>query len=982
VWVAILLSAGAPTFAQQGTASITGTITDEQNAVLPGVSILVTNEENGTTRETVSGGNGTYLITQIVPGRYRIRGTLAGFRTVDRGGLVVSVGNTLTLNLSLPLEGIAETVRVSAQAPLIDTKSATVGGNIGVEDLSELPAMNRNYFATVALLPGVQFSASANMGNDTIAASGQSTQGNNVSVDGGYNGDDGRGTSAGAQVRTPLEAVQEFQVITSMYDAEWGRASGAIVNAVTKSGTNDFRGSAFVYSASNKLTSEDYFVRTGGLAKPTITKRDWGGVAGGPIVRNKAFFFFSLERQIDNPNVSQTYPTRPALSFSLAQHRSDWNTLVRFDHQINSNHTWAVRWLREGAPQFPIVANRQTIGTFSDESDLDQLAVGTLTSVLGTRRVNTFRVGRTWEHFFRANVCFRDQGPAGGDAGFKAGAEDKGDQSLCPPQLSFISFVTQGGTSAGGPWDSNYDVEDDMSWFFPTSKGNHDTKYGVRYNYTDYRNHQQGNRNGTFTINSDLPFDPTNASTYPERLAIRVGTQDYTMISHALELYGQDKWTFGRTTLSLGARYDLEITPLDESANPLFAGLSEKYPIDRNNISPRIGVTHSLDADGKSVIRGGYGIFYNRTILGTVEDVIANAPFTNSFTVNFPADAADPGPSRGQFPTDPFLVNGPVVNRALLNARYPPGTIVRNDGDVTYDNPNRKQPWAHQFTVGYSRQLGQRLAVTADYVRMLNRDMFLSYNLYPMVRANTSRTGRITRVDAFNVLGGADYNAHVWTFSNLATAKYDALNLSLEKRYSQNWSGRVSYSLSSSRGTGYNQADQDLDQVLTDLHLDKVESPTGTDRHHVLSLSGRTLLPHSGGIELSATARYMSGVPMTIINSAVDVDQNGELQDPAPAGTYSGTATDAMQNVEFNGKRGGARGPDYFQLDMRAGWRRNLGQQRTFEIFMDLFNVTNRANFVNPATDIRQAATFLRLTRLYGGSGFPRQAELGLRFAF
>ena len=136
--------------------------------------------------------------------------------------------------------------------------------------------MNRNYFAAVALLPGVQFSPSIQMGNDTIIASGQSAQGNNVSVDGGYNMDDALGATSGAQVRTPIEAIQEFQVMTSMYDAEYGRASGVIVNAVTKAGTNQFKGVAFLSAGSNALTAKDFLVKQGNLEKPTTTKRDWG----------------------------------------------------------------------------------------------------------------------------------------------------------------------------------------------------------------------------------------------------------------------------------------------------------------------------------------------------------------------------------------------------------------------------------------------------------------------------------------------------------------------------------------------------------------------------------------------------------------------------------------------------------------------------------------------------------------------------------
>ena len=133
---------------------------------------------------------------------------------------------------------------------------------------------------------------------------------------------------------------------------------------------------------------------------------------------------------------------------------------------------------------------------------------------------------------------------------------------------------------------------------------------------------------------------------------------------------------------------------------------------------------------------------------------------------------------------------------------------------------------------------------------------------------------------------------------------------------------------------------------------------------------------------MSATLRYMSGAPFTIFNSSIDVDQNGELNDPSPAGTYSGTAPDAMQNVENNGGRNGAIGPDYFQIDLRAGWRRRLRGEQALELFLDIFNITNRANFDNPAGDERLPATFLVLTNLRGGGGFPRQAKLGIRYTF
>src|SRR6266487_4518172 len=173
--LALLCATAAPALAQQGTSEIGGRVTDDTNAALPGVAIVVTNEQTGGFRETLSGPEGSYFVSQIVPGRYQIRARLAGFRSFERKGIIAEVGKTVVLNFTLALGAVQETITVTGDAPIVDTTSAKVGGNIGTEELSELPAMYRNYFSTVALLPGVQFSPSNQMGNDTIVAAGQST---------------------------------------------------------------------------------------------------------------------------------------------------------------------------------------------------------------------------------------------------------------------------------------------------------------------------------------------------------------------------------------------------------------------------------------------------------------------------------------------------------------------------------------------------------------------------------------------------------------------------------------------------------------------------------------------------------------------------------------------------------------------------------------------------------------------------------------
>jgi hypothetical protein len=357
--------------------------------------------------------------------------------------------------------------------------------------------------------------------------------------------------------------------------------------------------------------------------------------------------------------------------------------------------------------------------------------------------------------------------------------------------------------------------------------------------------------------------------------------------------------------------------------------------------------------------------------------------YSSSFTALFPAAQADPGPSQGRRPTDPMLVNGPVVNRALLNQLVPLGTLSRNTGTVWLDFPGRKIPYNHNITLGYEKQIGQVMSVSADYIRSDGRDQFVNRELNPAVRANTTRTGALTRTDLLGIarqLGLPAFAGSVQTRDNLGTMKYDGVNLALEKRYSHNFSGRVSYAFGKARGNvNGGLPDTANFQFLDDLNLDMNEGPTGSDRTHNFVLSFRGVVPRTGGLSLSGVYRMLSGTPLTIQDTNVDPDRNGILFDPLPAGTYSGTGPNAI-TVENDGGRNGARGPGFQQLDMRIGYRLRVRQTRTLDIFGEIFNVTNRVNFDNPTGD-RRSGQFLVPTTLRGG-GFPRQFQLGARLGF
>jgi hypothetical protein len=289
------------------------------------------------------------------------------------------------------------------------------------------------------------------------------------------------------------------------------------------------------------------------------------------------------------------------------------------------------------------------------------------------------------------------------------------------------------------------------------------------------------------------------------------------------------------------------------------------------------------------------------------------------------------------------------------------------------DNDQRRDPVSHEYSIGFERQLAADLSINADFIHVAGRDILMTRNLNPGVRVNTSRTGLIQRVSP-------DFTTNVNTFVNTGETDYNALQLQLEKRFSRNYSARVSYTLSKAEGNFSNDgaAGSSL-QFLDDMRLDANEGPTDFDRRHNFVVSGSALVPKTGGMTVSWVARALSGLPFTIQNQNIDADRNGILFDPLEAGSYSGNGSDSI-TVDNEGGRGGARGPNFFQLDMKVGYRLKLGSTRTLDVGLDVFNVTNRANFANPSGDA-SVTNFLVLTALRDGA-VPRTAQFGVRYAF
>ena len=936
--ILVVLSMPAVLSAQSGTADLTGKVVDQQGGVLPGVLVVARNQDSGVFRQSTSAGNGTFQCTGLMPGVYHVEAELSGFNKYQRTDLRLEIGKTVAVDITLTVGGLSEQVAVSAEAPLVDTTSKEVGGFVATRELIDLPTSNRNFTSYLAVLPGVVNGAVGGQPGGTV----------NYSFDGGSNND---GTRGGDQARIPIEAIQEFQLLVAQADAEYG-STGGVVNAVSKQGTNQFHGSMLSLIRNSRLTQKSYFVREGNLAKPDTKEDQYGGSIGGPIVKNKLHFFGTYEQFFLRRTTTVNIPNRADLNGSLIFPGKIYNSFVRVDQQLNANQTWGVKWLSEYAPN---LNTAQSMSAARTAEDHDQQFVGSWNTVIGSRMVNTLRVGLTREDYLDSSYAFKD-------AGYR--------QEKLLPTLNFQSFTDQQNAKGDAVGEHLYLLNDTFNWFVPNARGSHNVQAGLEVSYTDVNNHVQDNLNGTFSFSNNGPFNAGDPRTWPDQFSVRMPIESIFLDKNTYgAAYLQDKWQMTpRLTVSAGVRYEVEIIPVNERGNPKFASAND-YPVDKNNLAPRTGFAYMLDQDGKSVIRGGWGVYFQRTLFTTTSPYSLNGVYSDSFTATFPANNRDAGPSAGRLPTEAMLLTYPVVNRSLLNQLFPVGTLQRNVGTVRLDDPNRHNPYTHQFSIGYERQLGGQMSVSVDYLRKQLRDMLVQVDLNPGLRVNTTRTGTVNRPDP-------NFVSSVITSQNLGWQNYDSLLVAVEKRFSRGYSFRTAYTYGKSWGNiASNNAANPL-QVGDQLNLDLNEQPSSVDRPHNLVVSGTLEVPHTGGLRVSGITRYTSGAAFTIADSSADPNRNGILTDPLPAGTYSGTGPNAI-TVDNKGGINGARLPAVFVLDVRLGYRIKAGANRTLEVYGDILNSTDFVAFTGISGD-RRLAEFLRPTT----SGAARALQIGARYAF
>jgi hypothetical protein len=981
--VAVLGCLASTALAQGGNAAINGTVYDQGKAVLPGVTVTVTNEATGLTRETVTGEEGRFVLPTLLPGTYTIRAELPGFQGQTREGVVLPIGQELTIDFTLSVAGVSENVTVTSEAPLVEITASRLGSNVSSQEIDTLPSQGRNHLSLMQLVPGLV--PDLNPGEfegGNFNANGRATVSNLFTVDGAANQDtDGGGT--GFVARVTLDSMAEFQVLTHQYTAEFGGSSGVIVNAVTKGGTNRFSGRGFYYFEDDSLTARDPFLQEG-EETPESGRDTYGFNVGGPIVQNKAFFFYNLERNLVEFAVVHTMPEEAApLAVSYADKTiiKAWSHFARGDYNTGS-HSLSLRWLKETAPALgEDFECCQTLDNRQVELDgNDRMINANWTWVIGNQATNDLRFSHAGQDRRDGNLAVMGIDPSlWNSSGWIDGLEYVGlagrDQFDLGATNEHSDFVTGLAAAHGGADSRNYAISNIFTYI--TGDAAHTFKGGVTYNdVADSPQRIGAGDNGIFEFQHNLPFDPANAFTYPSLFSIVLGDIEFESKDEWTQVFVQDQWrVHPNVTLNLGLRYDYQTLT----------------PATKNAIAPRLGFAFDPGGTGKTVVRGGIGKFYEYHLLPVRGNLTRRAVFGQTFVYETDEDlSAD----EGVIPADPCLqptgnngiaAIGPACRAFLtdLRASLTPGAGEEFvNSEPWLDNEDRKMGYLWSFSLGVQREILPNLAVGLDYVGHRGKDQTAQIDIS---EGPLGPNGRVTRLtaDEFDPTGTLIPAAardtafrrvlQYQTRDDLNT-DFDSLELSLDKRFSNRWSGRVAYTLAYSNDVVPNSSA--LNARLSDDQNPRIDyGRANFDNRHAF-VTSLNVNPW-GGLNVGGIFRYYSGYP---INELIGTDVNGDRDnnDRPVAGVHD-LERPIESELDGNGRavRNGIDGEDTRLLDLQVQYVLRLPRSQSVGFFWEIYNALNTINYGNP-TGERNDDNFLVPVE----AGLMRSMQLGVRYQF
>ena len=915
-------------------------------------------------------------MTGLKPGIYLVTFQLHGFAELKFTGVELRLGQATELSAAMEAASITEAITVTAKSHVLDLRSGHVGDTLTERDFRDLPTQNRSFVLFAALVPGVVPSPQTNSSSaDALYINGQHQSSNSFRVDGARNDDAIVGSLGGAQVRTPIEAIQEFQVLTSQYDAEFGGATGGVLNAITKSGTNEVRGSAFAFFQQARWNAQDFFGERADLPQPDAQLRSAGFTVGGPIQRDRSHYFFSFEDVNDREGHARFFTSRPDLNYSTTEANEIRNFLGRVDFQLTPSQHASARYLTENAPQRnKIVRTQAVLEGALEEHDTDVGWIAGLESVFSAKALNSLRVSYTHEHVVNAAAPFG-----------RWASNFDALRSLGP--LLVRPSVEEGPSVIGMDQESeSRDFADTFSVLMPQREAMHELRGGVQWARRAIDNQPFGNANGSFEFNTDRSFDANDITTYPFAFTGRVHGAARATVSGAemLALFVQDDVHLPENvTLNAGLRWE-----------------RDEVVSDGDNLAPRLTVAWSPGTTRRTVVRGGFGRFYDHMRLGFWSMFQLDAVrATEGLLFRVP----DAGANR-QFFFDLARTNGVtslVALRDLVVGILEGQASAELNSSPTVDHRDRVQPYVDTMTLGSDRELRPGWAGGIDLVYSESRNTLILVDLNPFSRAQGGRPDISIRDGKMVPMGS------ISTLVNGGTNTYQAVQLSLRKRMDGHLGGRIAYTYADSEGnygnaaplgfpnTAYFQTrsetgyDFDTGQIVGEplrLNLEDPRNegqPVGWHRPHNFVIAGVWAVPRTSwregeGLSLSWLYRYMSGDRFTVFTT--DLLDNGNRA-PAAAGTYDATVpSDIGRNdVPFSGTMFGAENPDFSRLDISLRYAIPLPYREIqLTLIGDVFNATGRTNFVNTGGAITGSTGFLTPTAAFS----PREFQLGARLSF
>lgn len=997
-----LLASGVELWAQ-ATASSTlqGVVYDSSHAVIPKAEVTLTSPATGLKRHEITGDDGAYRFNQLPVDVYQVTVKATGFTTQQFSKVELQVGTTTELNATLTAGAQSDLITVDAQAPLVDIQKTEVGLSITPTEVQNLPLNGRDFANLAFLAPGVKPVNSYDPTKNRVAVfatNGSTGRNVNVTVDGI---DDKDNSVGGPVMQLPLEAVKEFNISTQRFSAANGRTSGSALNLVTKSGTNNYHGALFLFERDTSLNADDYFSKQSGQPTPNFSRQQYGGSFGGPIIKDKTFAFFAIERQreVSELPVGQNAYNQLVLAEPLGAVPTktiqtpvnDQRYTGRLDHRFTPNETFAFTYnsqTNRGLNDQATSTNDLTAGNFTTNRLI--LSTANLTSVISPTMVNSFTLGyQYWNNLIDS-----------------------------PNRVPLVTFPSASfGTNANVPqqsYQAKWQLRDDYS----INKGRHSFKFG--FDFVD-----EPKLGGFFqtpsTLNVTFFDDPsvitTNTAKYPNSfstpgavsaMSASAGNSYFTSVNaKMLGFYFQDDWRVTpRLNINLGLRWDRDFNlnggqtqNLDKTylalkavGSPYASSLPHD---DSKDFSPRVGFAYDLLGNGRHVFRGGYGIYFDQTFQN-IPLFTEQQENSTIFTQVLSLSSSGPGDSNASVV--------PGVGKLLSAYRYgvdPLPTIPAPSSNLSAGSvgrlvdPHYRNPYNQEWNLGYSWQITQNDVIEVEGIHSLAVHESKRQNINYINPATGARV-----YDAAFVSAGLPKLAQIVMESSVNRSRYDALNISYRRRLNRHFSVNTNYVRS--RALAYAGGAASFSNTSPDPthYLQKTDlGPAPSDEPNRWLFSGIYQAPF--GIQVSTVLQWASSRPLNPTEGITDVigygGGNGTWRAIVPtsnpgnltatkaytaAQLRAGLADGSLETLPYNA----LRGPRFFQTDLRVSKVFKFAERHSVELICNLYDLTNHANFGTAlGTNIR-SSTFLQPTGFFSTSGviIPHafQGEFGFRYSF